>query len=49
MRNIIIISLAICCAVLYLRKPSETPEQAFERFGINAYHVIKDIAMGERG
>ena len=48
MRNVIIVSLAICCAVLYLRKPLETPEQAFERFGVNAYHVIKDIAKGER-
>ena len=49
MRNVIIVILVICCAVLYLRKSSETPEQAFKRFGINAYHVIKDISKGERG
>jgi hypothetical protein len=48
MRNILILSLAICCTVLYLRKPSETPEEAFKRFGLNTYVVLKDIAKGER-
>jgi|TARA_R110002020_G_scaffold171656_2_gene361683 hypothetical protein len=48
MRNILILSLAICCTVLYLRKPSETPEEAFKRFGLNTYAVLKDVAKGER-
>tara|TARA_R100001086_G_scaffold105880_1_gene53293 strand:+ start:492 stop:638 length:147 start_codon:yes stop_codon:yes gene_type:complete len=48
MRNLLILILAICCTILYLRKPSETPEQAFTRFGLNTYVVLKDIAKGER-
>ena len=48
MKFVLIMGLSICCAVLYLRKPTETPEDAFKRYGISTYHILADVVKGER-
>jgi hypothetical protein len=43
MKFALIMGLSICCAVLYLRKPT-----AFKRYGISTYHILADVVKGER-